>query len=251
MAPAFAGVQVQRLKDLVIGSPLELPLRRVKRRFEGPSPLDDPYDQETVAVMRRAMGRRSNGIDVGAHAGVFTDHLVRVAPKGRHVAFEPIPALAERLARRFPEARVHQVALGDETAVVQFRHVTHDPAYSGFSRRPWDTYDEGSVNMIPVSVRRLDDVVDPAVPVHFVKVDVEGSELALFRGAMATLQRWRPVIAFELSMDPATNYDLLTESAGLRISLMSEWLEDRHSLERDQFLDEALGGHHYMFVAHP
>jgi len=91
--------------------------------------------------------------------------MVRLAPEGIHHAFEPIPALATKLAVAFPSVVVHQLALYDRNGTASFRHVVDAPAYSGFERRPWDWYDEESVEFVEVRTARLDDAVPPEVSI--------------------------------------------------------------------------------------
>ena len=58
--------------------------------------------------------RDGHCIDVGAHAGEILAELVRVAPGGRHIAYEPLPALASALRAAFPQVDVRAKALANE-----------------------------------------------------------------------------------------------------------------------------------------
>ena len=55
----------------------------------------------------------SNCIDVGANRGVILAEMCRVAPGGRHIAFEPTPIKARWLRKKFPEVQVEEVAVSD------------------------------------------------------------------------------------------------------------------------------------------
>ena len=74
--------------------------------------LNARYDLQTIEIMRRVLSPTDCCIDVGAHEGSILAHMVEFAPLGRHLAFEPIPAMAAELRRSFPQVEVHQVALG-------------------------------------------------------------------------------------------------------------------------------------------
>ena len=67
-----------------------------------------------VALMEEVLEPDSDCLDVGAHAGSVLAELVRLAPEGRHVAWEPLPEFAERLRRAYPEVEVREAALSDE-----------------------------------------------------------------------------------------------------------------------------------------
>ena len=51
-----------------------------------------------LAVMTSILRRDSCCIDVGANEGEMLQEMLRLAPQGRHLAFEPLPDYAERLA---------------------------------------------------------------------------------------------------------------------------------------------------------
>jgi FkbM family methyltransferase len=233
------------------------PIARAAWRRLRPFPTDPKaalglqYDADLVKVMERVLQPSSCCVDAGAHIGTFLRHMVSLAPEGSHIAFEPLPGLAASLRRDFPTVEVRQQALADHTGISAFRAVPFPAApYSGFSRRPWDTYSEEGVELIDVEVVRLDDVVPPGRRITLMKVDVEGAELDLFRGGACLLERDRPLVAFENSSDPASVLGVLG-GCGLKLSLMHEWLVGGQPLSAQRFLDEALGGLHYFFLAHP
>ena len=237
---------------LVQGTRLEPIARRAWDRVRRTRPDDRnaTYDRQSFEVMARVLGPGSSGIDVGAHDGLYLAELVRLAPQGRHWAFEPIPHLAAALTERFPTVEVHAGALGDRPGPAAFRFVEGAPQNSSFMRRPWDPPVVDDFRPITVEVERLDDVVPADHRVEFVKIDVEGTELEVLRGAEATLRRSRPFIAFELSWNPHEVVDLLV-GCGLEVSVLATWLAGGAPLDRAAFLDEALSGRTYCYLAHP
>jgi FkbM family methyltransferase len=191
------------------------------------SPIEEA-DQRDHAAMVRLIGRvlrpDSNAIDVGAHTGGILDEIVRHAPRGRHLAFEPIPAFAASLRRRHPRVTVHELALSEQAGSPPFHHVVSDPGYSGIKLRELATPNE-KVEVITVLTRTLDDVVPPELAIALLKIDVEGGELEVLRGAEATLRRHRPVILFEhgklgaaaYGTTPDMIHQTLTQDLGYRI----------------------------------
>lgn len=223
-------------------------------------PTDDRnsrYDAQTVEVMRRVLGPADNGIDVGAHVGDVLRHMVELAPEGRHLAFEPLPHLAEGLREAFPSVTVHQVALSDADGQATFHHVTTNPAYSGLLLRRLDRPDE-QVETIDVPVRVLDDLVDASTPVRFLKVDVEGAELGVLRGARQLLARDRPYVVFEHGLGAADVYgtsptDVLDVLSGadLQVFLLQDWLAGVGPLDTDRFVQQFETNENYYFLAAP
>ena len=185
--------------------------------------------------------------------------MLRSAPQGRHFAFEPLPDLAARLTRRFPGVQMHQVALSDAAGETTFHHVVDYTGYSGF-RRLSKIPPNAEVRELRVRTERLDDVLPPDLPIGFMKIDVEGAQLQVLRGAERTIMRWKPVIVFEhgaLAQQPYgissdMVWDLLTR-LGLRISCLGDWLSGQPSLGREEFA-RRVGPHatsEFCFVAHP
>jgi FkbM family methyltransferase len=237
------------IKRLVKASPLGPLARRAAKAYRVRRRLIlDQYDREVVEVMSRVLRKDSNCVDAGAHQGKILRHMLRLAPEGTHYAFEPLPGLAGELRGAFPSAVVMEMALANVTETARFRHVLSDEAYSGFKRRPWDTYEE-AVEMIEVQVRPLDEVLPPELPIHFIKADVEGSEYQLLQGAVRTLTSNRPYVAFELGSDQEQIFDLLS-STGLGTFLLDGWLEGSGPLTRESFLEQ-VNNRVFTFLAAP
>jgi len=209
-------------------------------------------------VMARILRADSNWIDIGTSTGDILWHVLRRAPRGHHVAFEPIPANAAILRARFPaRVTVHAMALSDASGEVEFQHVVSNPGYSGLERRTYPSPDE-QVQTIRVPVARLDDVLPADLRVDAIKVDVEGAELGVLRGAARTIRAWRPCVLFEhgrgaadcYGTTPEMIYDLLVGEYGLQISLPEDWLAGRPPLDRAGFVAQ-FGGDNCNYLAHP
>ena len=149
------------------------------------------------AVIAAVLRHDSSAIDVGANQGSVLSEMVRHAPKGHHIAFEPIPELADSLKREFPAADIRQSALSDSAGTAQFSHVTGAPAYSGLRLRRDLPDGSGTVQSLTVRIDRLDDVLPENFSPSLIKIDVEGAELGVLSGAVKTLADSRPVVIFE------------------------------------------------------
>ena len=219
------------------------------------------YDLQTVEVMKRVLQESSNCIDVGCHSGVFLDEILRFSPKGFHYGFEALPSLSTQLIKKYktnPKVAIHGLALSDETGEVTFEHVVSNPGYSGLKQRRYDRPNE-IIEQIKVKTAKLDDIIPPSVDIAFIKIDVEGAELQVLRGAKETLRRNRPVLIFEHGLGaadcygttPADVYDLLCSDLGFGIHLMERWLENSagQPLSREEFHDEFASGRNFYFMA--
>ena len=133
-------------------------------------------------------------IDVGANRGVYTHLLSRLVP--RTEAFEPNPELFRLLRRALPaNARAHQVALSDRPGEAELLVPRDGGRYSDQRATLNPRSVNSAVRSVRVSTRTLDSYGFHGV--GFIKIDVEGFEQAVLRGARETLARERPVLLVE------------------------------------------------------
>jgi FkbM family methyltransferase len=157
------------------------------------------------AVLASCLRGEGSYIDIGTNRGQVLRQAVRVAPRGRHIAFEPIPRLAAEVTRAFPEVDCRQKALGACAELAQFCHYTHMDGWSGLRRRPEIGDERGRPEYITVEVSTLDAELGSVLP-SVVKIDVEGAELAVLEGGRSVLRKTKPVVIFEHVLEAAALY---------------------------------------------
>jgi FkbM family methyltransferase len=203
-------------------------------------------------LLRFGLTPTSNYLDVGANQGHFLRGISSLAPRGHHIAYEPLPHLCVKLAEQFPEVEIRQAALSDREGQFPFTHVL-GPGNQGYSnlveggpeKPPYPS--DLKTETIMVRTERLDDHLPAGWLPHIIKIDVEGAERLVFRGAMDTLRRARPVIAFEHLWDAEGSeeiYSLICDDVGLRIFDM----DGTGPLDRSQFFEELAS--RWNWVAH-
>lgn len=148
------------------------------------------------AILAGALGGARTYVDVGANRGQVLREAVRIAPRGRHLAFEPIPALAAELRQAFPQVDCRQSALGAKPETAEFCHFRALDGWSGLRRRPEISDSRGDPTRITVSVSTLDAELAGLTP-GVIKIDVEGAEVAVLEGGRSVLARARPLVVFE------------------------------------------------------
>jgi FkbM family methyltransferase len=258
----------QLIKRFVSGTPLEPMAHKLYQVVTGKPPLGpmtltqlEIYDLQTEQVLERVLKRRSNCVDVGCHEGLILDAMIKNAPGGTHHAFEPLPDLYADLERKYAgraNVVLHRLALSDAAGESTFHHVVSNPGYSGILERHYDRPGE-EVVQIHVKLARLDDVLPQDFPVRAIKIDVEGAEYQVLKGAQRTFERWRPYVLFEHGLGAADIYGTRPEmvfdfmrDSGLQITTMERFLERPGSgiMSREQFVDEFNTGRNYQFMAH-
>jgi FkbM family methyltransferase len=162
------------------------------------------FERAEVGFVERFIRPGMNVLDIGAHHGFYTLLCSkRTGSQGQVYAFEPSLRERKALLRHVKLNRVRNVsvvalALGNERGQAPL-FIVEGKNTGCNSLRP--TTEVGMLAPMPVEVSRLDDwMAEHKIKrVDFVKLDVEGGELAVLEGAPALLERRpRPVILAEV-----------------------------------------------------
>jgi FkbM family methyltransferase len=193
---------------------------------------DGHYEPHVSAVLAKYCTPGTSVVDAGANIGYHTVALARhVGPSGLVTAFEPSSENCRLLERSLRENAITNVdlvpvALAERRGWAYFTH--HLGSNGGLFDETGQHYTEGGGTIVPTF--RLDDLVKGRV--DLVKLDLEGGEGSAIQGALATLERERPVVVSELNfvmlhrvskMDPQTYLSFFTR-LGYHI----------HVIDRDQ-----------------
>ncbi|WP_420963323.1 FkbM family methyltransferase [Brucella sp. IR073] len=162
--------------------------------------------------------------DIGANVGMYTLLFSRLAPEGRVHAFEPTQT-AELLRRNIEAAGcenvfVHQVALG---AVEGARE---EPIYRLWGSAPEkQVYDFITLDAFVAAhgINRLD----------CIKIDVDGFDLEVLKGAAQTLRRFNPWLLVEINHALATRGQSVSEAL---LWLAGQGYTSALVLDQDNFL---------------
>lgn len=147
------------------------------------------------------IGRGQVVLDVGANLGdVALKAAERVGQDGRVFAFEPDPVsfakLTDNLKRnQFANITAANIGLGEAAATLTMR-------VNSAGNRGGNVIGtkEGDEETFPIAIETLDGFVERQglSRVDLIKVDVEGFEMSVFRGARQTLRRFRPRLFVEV-----------------------------------------------------
>jgi FkbM family methyltransferase len=216
-----------RFQHLVKGTAIKLGIFDYVRRLR--NILYPAYKRELIdnqhlrLLLTFALKEDSNCIDVGAHEGAVLAEMLRVAPRGRHIAYEPLPFMHKYLVDHFPKVDVRYAALSNEEGERSFTYVKYRPTYSGFSERSYAK--RSQVEKINVRTETLDGSLPAGYVPDLIKIDVEGAERLVIEGAINTISKHKPIVIFEhgkggadyYNTKPRHIYELLNGKAGLRI----------------------------------
>lgn len=175
-------------RDAIVGT-----APRLYWRFRGWRRGDE---EPELAVLPLLCSRSRLAVDVGANYGMYVARLVGLSQ--RCVVFEPIPRLAAMLRRGFGAAvDVRETALSDHRGSAVLRVPDLNTGYATLSSaNALSAMQTVRVDELQVATSRLDD--EALTDVGFIKIDVEGHEEAVLRGAVELLRRDRPNLLVEV-----------------------------------------------------
>ncbi|MGY0023844.1 FkbM family methyltransferase [Streptomyces sp. YJ-C3] len=172
-----------------------LPARLTAATARALYPRFEPELARLADMLPAPRGRCGTAVDVGGWYGPWTH---RLAARAQHVvALEPVPHLARTLAASAPpNVRVVRAAASDRPGPAPLWQPPHDErgerGVSSLVRR--DGLHAPTAHAVPCVT--LDELA--LRDVGFIKVDVDGAELPVLRGARALLARDRPALFIEL-----------------------------------------------------
>jgi len=176
----------------------------VKRRAR--TWLDSP-DPDITSVLQSYLSPGGVALDIGANLGLWSLNMSRrVGPSGLIHAFEPVDEfmmVLKDVLKAFDATNVitHQVAISDKPGSISF--ATHDERGNYLSGEAHIT-SSGEKGNMSVECTTLDTLIgslERVREVKLMKVDVEGAELMLFKGAAQFLREIRPTTLLVIVKD--------------------------------------------------
>lgn len=154
-------------------------------------------------------------VDVGAHIGTHALPIAQaLGPRGHVFAFEPLPACRETLGQALAAAdparsapvELFPYALGNREGTTDYINAVDAPWLSGLHERIYDVPTRKEV--LRLEVRKLDSLGLDLRKLVYIKIDCEGGELDVLRGAAQTIAQHRPVISFEFGASSIGAYNI-------------------------------------------
>ncbi len=171
------------------------------------------WDSDILPVCLEHIKEGDTVIDAGAWIGGHTmAYAQKVGESGWVWSFEPNPYAYECLklnTQEFQNVDINKVALGEDFSRSEFS-----------AKKGW--FDSGYVgDDQKIAAVRIDPLDDYHIAPNFIKIDVEGCELKVLKGAANTVEKHRPIIVLEINR-PAL------ERQGNTREQVFDWLHGRN-----------------------
>jgi FkbM family methyltransferase len=158
-----------------------------------------PAERE-LALLPQYLKSDAVAVDVGANVGLYTTVMARHA--AQVVAFEPHPDCAAYLRKlRLPRCQIIEAALSDSDGHAMLR-VPHEGRGENPALATLAEANDAAARAVSVKTMCLDSALAQHLPatarIGFIKIDVEGHEAAVLRGAAGVITRDRPILLTEV-----------------------------------------------------
>ncbi len=152
-----------------------------------------------IATLFSLCQRKFNVIDIGTNIGWVALNFAKISGSGVVIGFEPDPFNYEVCKVNMelnvlPNLTVLPVGLGEKSDVMTMEVRT--PDNRGGNR----VTPQGKFGSVSIAIEKLDDVsmISSLPVIHLMKLDVEGYELKVLRGALNTLLKHKPILFIEV-----------------------------------------------------
>lgn len=175
--------------------------------------LEGTYEKELLDVVSRSINPEKDVLDIGANVGLFSVLFSKSINSDRKVlSVEPSDAAYGRLKRNLERNGcenlvLHNGALGATVATGQLHSVPGKEEYSSLKPLTHIHTRDLEKTSTEVSLTPLDQLVQEfTIEPAFMKMDVEGAEFEVIKGAIKTLQKYQPIILSELDNKLLANF---------------------------------------------
>jgi FkbM family methyltransferase len=157
------------------------------------------FEPKTVSTIRKVLAPGHAAIDIGANTGYMTRTMAScVGTSGTITAFEPTAWAFDRLREN--------IHLNDMVHVNIENLGVSDHDHGGLATAIKSSYELGGESDEPsdnISLATLDSYIkdNPIKRLDFIKIDTDGMEAQVIGGATQTLQKFSPMILFEVAPD--------------------------------------------------
>jgi len=199
----------------------------------------DFYESECLNEWKKYALNKELILDIGANIGNHTVFWAGECKVKKLICFEPIKDIFEVLQfnverNYLTQANIFNLAVGDKPGRAAIK--TQDPTNSGATALEY-TDENDTIEVVTVDGF----ISENEAEISLMKIDVEGFELAVLKGADKTIDRLKPTIWVEVSVDSVEQVIELLEGKGyvlVDIKKFNMLFVHKDKLEKDERLIE-------------
>lgn len=167
------------------------------------------YEKTDSAMIERLIQDGDVFFDIGANMGWYSINVALSRRAARIHCFEPIPKTYQYLQKNLAlnpvtNVQAHHFGFSDQAGTFDFYYYPEGSGNASAANVSGRT----DVEVFQCQVRTLDDFsAEIKMPVDFIKCDVEGAELLVFRGGHHTIARDLPIVFSEILRKWTTKFN--------------------------------------------
>ncbi len=108
-----------------------------------------------------------------------------------------------------------------------------------------------------MNLKALDKIISLNKKIHFIKIDVEGGEFEVLKGAKKLLKLNKPLVLFEFGKGasdyygttPLDLFNFISNEVGLKIYTLQSFIKNKQPTKEDEFVNYYNTNEEYYFVA--
>lgn len=203
--------------------------------------IGKPYDK-IIPLLPEILNEDDVILDIGANMGQYACRLNQLVPKGKVFSFEPVLENYRALVKmksilKLNNVEILKLAVSDKKGkdkiyipVINKSLIDGTQAVLEGNKK---TYDNVNYNIEIVETDTIDNIVEEKniEKISFIKIDTEGAELRVLKGALGSLKRFKPLLQLEIGHDN-TGLNLIYEEGYLPF-----YIFDKKFIEAEKAID--------------
>lgn len=161
----------------------------------------DQYELEDSEMLYKLVSDKDVIFDIGANIGWYSNHLSKKLPSASIYSFEPIPETYAQLKRNTENNNASNIVLNNFAFSDTISKLTffYSPTITGASSSVNITENSGMVKL-ECQANTIDNYMaeNGIAQLDFIKCDVEGAELMVYKGGKDTFEKHKPIIFTEM-----------------------------------------------------
>jgi len=168
-----------------------------------------PWENEVGVIFSRLVQEASSFLDIGANTGLYSLLASSLNPNCVVHAFEPNPNVYKKLLHniqinKFTNVITHELAISN----IEVEGQLHVPIEASMASLNLDGFRSLPGKIYNVSIKKLDSFLGIIENIDLIKIDVEGFEPYVLKGADSIISKYKPTIILECNPDgPADELD--------------------------------------------
>ncbi len=229
-------------------------IRKIIRALPVDFSQNQKYDTLTKKIIRIVLEEDSTFVDVGSYKGKAMELALKFAPDGYHYGFEPIPHLYKNLKKKFQgkKCKINNLGLGETRGKSTFNYVRSNPENSSL-KNSGDKKEK--IERLEIEIDSLNNQLYGIKKVNLIKLNLDGGELEVLKGASHILKECNPVIIFKHFTIPSDTQDITAETWAFyeeynyNLYTLKSFVENPVPLTRGEFEKLTINNQEYAFVA--